>query len=128
MRAIAFEKTGTVTTGKLQIVEAIATQNPTEKLFQIAAALESLSEHPIGEAIAEAVKTISFVSQQSRVKPKGNGIQVIAHQSGGFKSRLHRQRPPLRTVFLRLISADMISILQEVEQYNFPVAYPAEID
>jgi Cd2+/Zn2+-exporting ATPase len=53
VRAIAFDKTGTLTTGKLQVVEVMATQPSTDQLLQVAAALESLSEHSIGEAIAQ---------------------------------------------------------------------------
>lgn len=56
VKAIAFDKTGTLTTGKLQVVHAVATQKSTEQLFRIAAALESLSEHPIGEAIVQAAR------------------------------------------------------------------------
>ena len=55
VRAIAFDKTGTLTTGKPQVVHVMATQHE-DKLLQVAAALESLSEHPIGEAIVEAAR------------------------------------------------------------------------
>ena len=55
VRAIAFDKTGTLTTGKPQVVHVMATQHE-DKLLQVAAALESLSEHPIGDAIVEAAR------------------------------------------------------------------------
>ncbi|HEY9617954.1 MAG TPA: heavy metal translocating P-type ATPase [Microcoleaceae cyanobacterium] len=58
VRAIAFDKTGTLTTGKLQV----------------AAALESLSEHPIGEAIAE------YVRQQQVTWPEAVNGQARAGQ------------------------------------------------
>ncbi|MBD2093216.1 heavy metal translocating P-type ATPase [Microcoleus sp. FACHB-1515] len=59
VRAIAFDKTGTLTTGKLQVVQVQAVDPQTETcLLQIAAALESQSEHPIGQAITQ------FVQQQ----------------------------------------------------------------
>src|SRR5919202_2491035 len=48
VRAIAFDKTGTLTTGNLQVVDLLSTQPSTDPLLQVAAALESLSEHPIG--------------------------------------------------------------------------------
>lgn len=55
IKAIAFDKTGTLTTGKLQVVEILPTKgNSPEKVLQIAAALEAVSEHPIGEAITTA--------------------------------------------------------------------------
>ncbi|MFN6584142.1 MAG: heavy metal translocating P-type ATPase [Aulosira sp. ZfuVER01] len=56
VRAIAFDKTGTLTTGKVEVVNVLATQQSTEQLLQVAAALESLSEHPIGEAIVQAAR------------------------------------------------------------------------
>lgn len=57
VRAIAFDKTGTLTTGKPQVVKIIPVENqPETLLLQVAAALESLSEHPIGEAIVLAAK------------------------------------------------------------------------
>lgn len=56
VKVIAFDKTGTLTTGKLQVVDAVAVHDSTEQLFRVAAALESLSEHPIGEAIVQAAR------------------------------------------------------------------------
>ncbi len=56
IRAIAFDKTGTLTTGNLQVANLQATQPDPTHLLQVAAALESLSEHPIGEAIVRAAR------------------------------------------------------------------------
>ena len=56
VRAIAFDKTGTLTTGKPQVVNVMAVDQPETRLLQVAAALESLSEHPIGEAIVQAAR------------------------------------------------------------------------
>ena len=55
VKAIAFDKTGTLTTGKLQVVQIIpAAGYSKEQVLQVAAALETYSEHPIGQAIVEA--------------------------------------------------------------------------
>ncbi len=56
VKAIAFDKTGTLTTGKPQVVRVLAVDKSSDKLLQIAAALESLSEHPIGAAIVHAAQ------------------------------------------------------------------------
>jgi Cd2+/Zn2+-exporting ATPase len=57
VKAIAFDKTGTLTTGKLQVVQIIpAVGRSQQQVLQIAAALESLSEHPIGGAIVQAAQ------------------------------------------------------------------------
>ncbi len=52
VQAIAFDKTGTLTTGTLQVVDLITAPGfSSTELLQVAAALESRSEHPIGAAI-----------------------------------------------------------------------------
>ncbi|MGV2827432.1 heavy metal translocating P-type ATPase [Myxosarcina sp. GI1(2024)] len=56
VKAIAFDKTGTLTTGNLQVVNRMAPESSPDHLLQVAAALESLSEHPIAEAIVEAAR------------------------------------------------------------------------
>ena len=57
VKAIAFDKTGTLTTGKLQVVQIIpAAEYSKEQVLQVAAALETYSEHPIGQAIVEAAQ------------------------------------------------------------------------
>jgi Cd2+/Zn2+-exporting ATPase len=57
VRAIAFDKTGTLTTGKPQVIKIIPDfQQSATQLMQVAAALESLSGHPIGNAIVQAAK------------------------------------------------------------------------
>ncbi len=54
VRAIAFDKTGTLTTGKPQVVKVVSATGSEDRLLQVAAALESASEHPIGESIVQA--------------------------------------------------------------------------
>lgn len=61
VRAIAFDKTGTLTTGTPRVVDMLATQPSPNQLLQVAAALESLSEHPIGEAIVQAARQQNLV-------------------------------------------------------------------
>lgn len=56
VRAIAFDKTGTLTTGRVEVVGMLAVEPSTQPLLEVAAALESLSEHPIGEAIVRAAR------------------------------------------------------------------------
>ena len=57
VKAIAFDKTGTLTTGKLKVVKLIPSQPQLEtQLLQVAAALESVSEHPIGNAIVQGAQ------------------------------------------------------------------------
>lgn len=73
VKAIAFDKTGTLTTGKPQVVQVIATAQE-EQLLQVAASLESLSEHPIGEAI------VKFAQQQQIHWQSATNVQAHAGQ------------------------------------------------
>ena len=55
VKAIAFDKTGTLTTGLLNVSDQIPAPGVTpEQLLQIAASLETYSEHPIAEAVVAA--------------------------------------------------------------------------
>jgi Cd2+/Zn2+-exporting ATPase len=74
VRVMAFDKTGTLTTGKLQVVNVFSPQPSTTQLLQVAAALESLSEHPIGEAIAQ------FSRQQHQIWATAMNVQAQAGQ------------------------------------------------
>ncbi len=56
IKAIAFDKTGTLTTGQPQVANIMAVELDSTKLLQVAAAVESLSEHPIGTAIVYAAQ------------------------------------------------------------------------
>lgn len=53
---VVLDKTGTITTGKMTLVEVVPAdgQDPTEAL-ELAASLEAASEHPVARAIAVAV-------------------------------------------------------------------------
>jgi len=52
MKVLVFDKTGTLTEGKLEVTDVVPLNNYTEsELIKIAASLESMSGHPIAEAI-----------------------------------------------------------------------------
>jgi Cd2+/Zn2+-exporting ATPase len=52
VRCVAFDKTGTLTIGRPEVVEVVPLNGAgSAEILRIAAALESRSEHPIGEAI-----------------------------------------------------------------------------
>lgn len=54
---IVLDKTGTVTTGKMSLVDAIAGPHADrETLLRLAGAVEDASEHPVAQAIANAAK------------------------------------------------------------------------
>ncbi|MSO59555.1 MAG: copper-translocating P-type ATPase [Ilumatobacteraceae bacterium] len=50
---VVLDKTGTVTTGRMELIDVVCTEGMTrEKVLQLAGAVEYASEHPIGKAIA----------------------------------------------------------------------------
>ena len=50
---VILDKTGTVTTGRMELIDVVCTVgNTREKVLQLAGAVEYASEHPIGKAIA----------------------------------------------------------------------------
>lgn len=79
VKAIAFDKTGTLTTGKLQVIHVMATQKSADQLLQVAAALESLSEHPIGDAIVQAARkqNLTWTDAVNGQAQAGQGITGV---------------------------------------------------
>jgi Cd2+/Zn2+-exporting ATPase len=61
VRCVAFDKTGTLTDGHIQVTDVVALDGGTSSgVLQVAAALESRSEHPIGRAIVDRARTDGF--------------------------------------------------------------------
>jgi len=54
LQAIVFDKTGTLTKGKLAVTDVVGDDQ--EELLRLAASLENLSEHPVGQAIVSEAK------------------------------------------------------------------------
>ena len=91
INAIAFEKTGTLTTGKLNIVDIIPVAGILDtELLQLALAVESLSEHPIGQAIAQFAlgKNISRITAMNVATQIGEGIIGEVNQDQIFVGKL----------------------------------------
>jgi len=55
---VVLDKTGTITEGRLQVMQVKAFHGNKEQLLTLAAALESRSEHPLAEAVVAAAKDI----------------------------------------------------------------------
>ncbi len=91
IKAIAFDKTGTLTTGKLSIVDIIPISGVLEtELLQLAVAVESVSEHPIGQAIAQFAleKNIPRISAVNVATQIGEGIIGKVDQDQIFVGKL----------------------------------------
>lgn len=79
IKAIAVDKTGTLTQGRPQVKNIIPLEGYSEnQLLEIAGAIESLSEHPISEAIVQKAKEngIDFVRPAKIQAYPGFGIEA----------------------------------------------------
>jgi len=75
VRAIAFDKTGTLTTGQPEVCAVIPAARYSEaEVLRVAAALESSSEHPIGQAVCRAASHLSFPTATAVQAYPGQGI------------------------------------------------------
>ncbi|WP_334117031.1 heavy metal translocating P-type ATPase [Ligilactobacillus sp.] len=80
LQTVVFDKTGTITEGKPVVTDIFPLQN-TEKndLLQIAASLESLSEHPLAQAITASARErkLSLLEVEKFTQVAGQGIRGI---------------------------------------------------
>ena len=79
LRAIALDKTGTLTQGMPEVQAVVPLNGHTEaELLEIAASIESLSEHPLAKAILRhaATEGVSFTPAESYTALKGRGAEA----------------------------------------------------
>jgi len=69
--AIVFDKTGTLTRGKFGITDTITFDGNEEEILNLAAAVESHSEHPIAQAIASSNKKNIDIQNFKAIPGKG---------------------------------------------------------
>jgi Cu+-exporting ATPase len=77
---IVLDKTGTVTTGKMALVEVVAAEGVREaEVLRLAGSLEHASEHPIAQAIAEGAvsRGAALAAVEGFQSSKGLGVQGI---------------------------------------------------
>ena len=87
VRALAVDKTGTLTTGQLEVIGVEADGADPARLLRAVVALERHSEHPVGEAVARygnmrglgsAVGVASFTSVPGRgVRGIADGLELV---------------------------------------------------
>ena len=84
---VVLDKTGTVTTGKMSLVDVAVTQGTDEReaLF-LAASLEHASEHPIAQAIAAGAiaRGIELSTVESFANTEGLGVSGVVVSAAGF--------------------------------------------
>jgi heavy metal translocating P-type ATPase len=74
---VAFDKTGTLTEGNPKVTETVVFQPyQREELLRLAAAVEALSEHPIGRAIVQAAGNQALPKATAFEATIGAGVQA----------------------------------------------------
>ena len=74
---IVIDKTGTITTGQLGVVDVITAPGvERNQLMQVASALESASTHPLAQAIADAAQGLPSLIATDLVSHGGLGVQA----------------------------------------------------
>lgn len=80
IQIVAFDKTGTITTGKPKVVDIALEENVTkERLITLAASLEKKSEHPLAVAVMDYANELSVdILQTSEFELSiGNGLSAV---------------------------------------------------
>ena len=91
LSVVAFDKTGTLTTGQPEVTDVVAWQGTDREVLGIAAAIETLAGHPLGEAIVKHARRqqvpIPAVSNFQAVLGQGAQAQVGEHyyQIGNYR-------------------------------------------
>lgn len=108
VKAIAFDKTGTLTNGQIQVIQVMGCASYSEaEVLRLAAALESCSEHPIGEAITRAA-----ITQNLKWKPAtnvqaetGQGISGLVESHQIIVGKANFVKPNIENLPVELIEA-----------------------
>jgi Cd2+/Zn2+-exporting ATPase len=80
VQCVAFDKTGTLTKGRLHVADVVVFAASTrERLLRAAAALESRSEHPIGQAILRYAteQDVSLAAAEAFQAIPGQGAEAV---------------------------------------------------
>lgn len=83
---LAFDKTGTLTNGRPRLTDAVPLNGYTEKeLISIAAGAESLSEHPIAQAVVRRAQEMDLPYESPRDFRgiAGHGVQAVYARGAG---------------------------------------------
>ncbi|MBF2064105.1 MAG: heavy metal translocating P-type ATPase [Calothrix sp. C42_A2020_038] len=81
VKAVAFDKTGTLTTGQPEVLQVIPVNQNENHLIRVAAAIESYSEHPIGQAIVR-------YARENQIDILPPAINVLSHTGFGVSGEL----------------------------------------
>lgn len=114
LKAIAMDKTGTLTEGRPKVVELVPLGNRTEaELLEFAAALEARSEHPLARAILDKARergiTVAPAASVQAVRGKGVTGRVGARDAWLGSRKYLEERAKTGAMPEVMLSADRIA-------------------
>jgi Cu+-exporting ATPase len=110
---IVLDKTGTVTTGKMALVEVVTAQGTDRKqLLRLAGALEDASEHPIAQAIARGARAEvgDLPMVEGFVNREGLGVEGVVDGHG-----VQVGRPSLMSDWSVRVPEELEAVKQDAE-------------
>ncbi|MFG1998107.1 heavy metal translocating P-type ATPase [Spirillospora sp. NPDC048911] len=110
---VVLDKTGTVTTGKMALVDVVTAEGvDAGEVLRLAGALEDASEHPIAQAIAkgatERAGTLGTVEDFANIE--GLGVQGMVDGHGVLVGR-----PQLLAEWSQHLTADLMKAMDEAQ-------------
>ncbi|MGB8690302.1 MAG: heavy metal translocating P-type ATPase [Microcoleus sp.] len=121
VRAIAFDKTGTLTTGKPEVIQIVPAAGYTEtEVLQLAAALETYSEHAIAIAIVQAAQ------QQQLELPTATDVQAKIGQ--GIIGKVNNQIITIGKAEFVEATAELTQVSQQLQAEGKTVVWVAKGD
>jgi Zn2+/Cd2+-exporting ATPase len=121
VRAIAFDKTGTLTTGKPEVIQIVPAAGYTEtEVLQLAAALETYSEHAIAIAIVQAAQ------QQQLELPAATDVQAKIGQ--GIIGKVNNQIITIGKANFVEATAELTQVSHQLQAEGKTVVWVAKGD
>ena len=116
---IVLDKTGTVTTGQMTLLDVIVAEGEdADQVLALAGALENASEHPVAQAIArgarQRLETDTLGAVEDFANIEGLGVQGVVHHDGGTSAVLVG-RPRLLAEWSQHLPEDLAGALEAAQ-------------
>jgi Cu+-exporting ATPase len=79
---VVLDKTGTVTEGRMVVVDVLAEDETPDDVLRLAGAVESRSEHPIAQAVATAAGDLDGLDVTEFANEPGRGVVGVVRPTG----------------------------------------------
>ncbi len=115
---IVLDKTGTVTTGRMALVDVVAAEGEdVETVLRLAAALEHSSEHPVARAVVDGARErgLALAEVEDFANVEGLGVQGVV-LDGETSYAVLVGRPRLLEEWSQRLSEDLAAAFEEAQR------------